>query len=492
MFRSTDRQSPLFSTGNLMPEATRAAVEKSWAKPFREKVLPILLRHEGEFAALYDGGNGRPNKSVGLILGTLILKEVNDLTDEEVIGSLDFDRRWEYAFDVEPGTAHVCQKTLHNFRAGLINHGKERLIFRQVTDELIPLLGVSVSRQRLDSTHVLSNFAKLTRLGVFCETIRVFLSALKKRDARLYAELPGGILKRHGEESCYADARHEQGPRRLAVAARDTYRLVERFKDNDVIDGLEEYEHLKRVLAERCEIVETPPRIDPGDDDLGEGPVPVTLKEAKDVESDSLQTPHNPGVTYSGHKGSGYEVQIAETCVKDNPVNLITEVQVNPSAHNDARATIPVIEALKDAGIAPEEMATDTAYGGAKNAANAATHGVNLLAPCPAKGRPDPDKTYPVPSTLCPRTPEEAGEWLKQQEAQPDFQDRYAIRAGVEGTHSGMKRGQGLGRLRVRGTERVRLSVHFKATACNIKRSLAYWLDPKRLGSTTARAPALA
>jgi len=46
-------------------------------------------------------------------------------------------------------------------------------------------------------------------------------------------------------------------------------------------------------------------------------------------------------------------VQIVETCVKGNPVNLITEVQVNPSAHNDARATIPVIEALTEAGIRP-------------------------------------------------------------------------------------------------------------------------------------------
>lgn len=492
MFRLTDRQSSLFSAGQLMSASTREAVEKSWAGPFREHVLPILLKYESAFASLYDSSNGRPNKSVALILGALLLKELSDLTDDEVIGDLDFDSRWWYAFDVEPGQAHVCQKTLHNFRAGLMDHGKERLIFRQVTDELIPLMGISVSRQRLDSTHVLSNFAKLTRLGVFCETIRVFLSALKKRDARLYAQLPGGILKRHGEESCYADARHEQGPRRLAVAARDTYRLVERFKDNDVVDGMEEYEHLKRVLRERCEILETLPAIDPGDDDLGEGPVPVTLKAAKEVESDSLQTPHDPGVTYSGQKGSGYEVQIAETCVKENPVNLITEVQVNPSAQNDARATIPVMEALDAAGIAPDEMATDTAYSGAKNAAGAAAHGVNLLAPCPAKGRPDPEKIYPAPSAQCPKTPKEAAEWLKQQEAQPDFQDRYAIRSGVEGTHSGMKRGQGLGRLRVRGTVRVRLSVYFKATACNIKRSLAYWTDPKRMAATAARAPALA
>jgi len=53
-----------------------------------------------------------------------------------------------------------------------------------------------------------------------------------------------------------------------------------------------------------------------------------------------------------------------------------------------------------------------------------------------------------------------AGEWLKRQEAQPDFQRRYAIRAGIEGTNSQLKRVQGLGKLRVRQDERVKLMVY--------------------------------
>ena len=31
----------------------------------------------------------------------------------------------------------------------------------------------------------------------------------------------------------------------------------------------------------------------------------------KEVRSDSLQSPHDPEATYSGHKGKGYEVQVA-------------------------------------------------------------------------------------------------------------------------------------------------------------------------------------
>ena len=53
----------------------------------------------------------------------------------------------------------------------------------------------------------------------------------------------------------------------------------------------------------------------------------------------------------------------------------------------------------------------------------------------------------------------------------PDaWRKRYAIRAGIEGTNSELKRAHGLGRLRVRGGRRVRLAVYLKALACNFKR----------------------
>jgi len=478
MYKPTDRQRSLFEVGMMLPQKKRVQCEKSWAGAFREKALPLLLKRESDFAALFDDTNGRPNKSVALVVGTLLLKEMNDLTDEEAIGSLDFDLRWGYAFDVESTETHVCQKTLHNFRTGLMKHDKSQLVFRGLTDELIGTLAIDTSRQRLDSTHILSNIRVLSRLGVFCETIRVFLKALKQGHSKVYASLPEGILKRHGEESHYADARHQEGPRRLSVVARDTYRLFSRFQGQEGIEAMEEYRLLERILKERCDIEEESQFPGKDDDDSGEGAVPVKLKSAKEVSSDSLQTPHDPAVTFSGHKGQGYEVQLTETCVKENPVQLITHVETTPSAKSDFSATVPVIESLEEAGISPDEMVADTNYSGAKNAAKAAEHGVNLLAPCPAKGKPDPSKKYPTPEPKCPTTMKEAGKWLQCQEANDNFDEQYAIRSGIEATNSEFKRGQGAGHLRVRGGDRVKLVIHLKATACNLKRALRYWLTP--------------
>ena len=47
------------------------------------------------------------------------------------------------------------------------------------------------------------------------------------------------------------------------------------------------------------------------------------------------------------------------------------------------------------------------------------------------------------------------------------------MRAGIEGTNSGLKRKMGLGRLRVRGKPRVFLSIIFKVAGWNILRASA-------------------
>ena len=138
-------------------------------------------------------------------------------------------------------------------------------------------------------------------------------------------------MKEEDEATHYEDARTGEGRRRLSVCARDLYRLVDRFHGTTAAQ-LEEYRLLERLLREQCHVgkhQDGRPRDD--DDDAGECKVPVALKDPKQVSADSLQSPHDPDVTYSGHKGKGYEVQVAETCHEENATQLITHVEVTPS-----------------------------------------------------------------------------------------------------------------------------------------------------------------
>ena len=72
-------------------------LEKSWAKPFSDIIFSNI--DEMIFAPLYSDNkrNSRPNAPVNVIVGALILKELNGLTDDEIIEECEFDFRYQYA-----------------------------------------------------------------------------------------------------------------------------------------------------------------------------------------------------------------------------------------------------------------------------------------------------------------------------------------------------------------------------------------------------------
>ena len=145
---------------------------------------------------------------------------------------------------------------------------------------------------------------------------------------------------------------------------------------------LEEYRLLERLLREQCHVgkhQDGRPRDD--DDDAGECKVPVALKDPKQVSADSLQSPHDPDVTYSGHKGKGYEVQVAETCHEENATQLITHVEVTPSSGSDTDVSVPVVDGLAERKVRPDELFADTAYGSGRNAFEASRRGTELVSP---------------------------------------------------------------------------------------------------------------
>src|SRR3990172_8204317 len=346
---------------HLVPPAKAKRLQKTWAEEFRSKALPLI--DEERFAHMYCEDNGRPNRAVQTLLGVLILKEFGDLTDGEALEQLEFNLLWHYALQLTADESHLPQKTVHNFRARLIEHDGGRVAFCETTDRIIAALGIRTGRQRLDSTHIMSNMAILSRLGLFCETIRLFLRALRQAHPELRHLVPektvGRYLKEEEEEATsYEDARSTMGRRRLSVCARDLYRLVERFRG-------------------------TPAAGVGGDDDedAGEGAVPIALKEPGEVRSDSLQSPHDPDATYSGHKGKGYEVQVAETCEEGNQTQIITHVAVTPSCGSDAAVTLPVIESLSQRQVQPKELFADTTYGSGSNAVEAERRGTELVSP---------------------------------------------------------------------------------------------------------------
>jgi hypothetical protein len=74
----------------------RSRLEKSWAKLFREEILPVLPVHK--LSPRYSGVTGSPTKDLYAMLGIMLLQQMHDLTDEE---TASFRDRYRYRAGIE-------------------------------------------------------------------------------------------------------------------------------------------------------------------------------------------------------------------------------------------------------------------------------------------------------------------------------------------------------------------------------------------------------
>lgn len=411
MFRKTSPQTTLFESQFLVSPTKAARLAKSWAEPFRCRILPLV--DEEAFRSAFCEDNGRPNTSIRLLVGLHLLRDWHDMTDSEVVEQLEYNLQWQYALGVEPRSAHVSEKTLWTFRKRLKESDRAQGMFEGITRGLAEADGLLLGRQRLDSTHVVPNIAILTRLGLFVETVAAFLTELRRELPPAFATVPAGYVKRYLErEGYFSDAKRSQAPRRLVAVAQDVLALHDRFAADAAVAALPGFVTLRRLLVEQCNIVEvdangpsddggTSGSADGGDEEPTESGRCVrvrkaNLREGKEVGGDSLQTPYDTDATY-GHKGKGYEVQLSETCNPDNPYQIITAVAVNGAHESDQKALVPMLEQLAAAHMAPMELTADTGYGSGANIVAAAERGVELVAPVQ-----DPDAPVPTDPMATP------------------------------------------------------------------------------------------
>ncbi len=106
-------------------------------------------------------------------------------------------------------------------------------------------------------------------------------------------------------------------------------------------------------------------------------PSPAVLKASSEIPSGALQNLSDEDAAY-GYKGQGYEVTLTETCSANNALQLITDVQVDPSNHSDQHSTVPVVERLAANGIKPEVLYGDGNFVNGDNSIACAERGVNL------------------------------------------------------------------------------------------------------------------
>ncbi len=499
----------------IIPLAGRRIIGSGWQGVFRHVLLEVMP--VGELAQHFSRELGAPTKELYSMASLVFLADFFNWTVEQAVEAYIFRSDVQYALNLEPG-ASVCTRTIERYQKLFRDDDLAAQVFHDVTTRLAEVLELNVSRQRLDSTHVFSHMASFGRTKLMAVAIKRFLAQVKRHAPESYGALPEAFRTRYQapDSQLFAGAKDAEAHQRSRQqVADDLHWIIERFADRADMTGRSSYKTLVTIFGQQCELIE--------------GKVFVKAKTG----GDCVQNPSDLHAGYNGHKGHGYQVQIAETCSPENEVQLITGTMPQTAAKPDGGSVVPMLDQLNDSKLMPEEMLADTAYGGDDNVQAAQALGVELVAPIPG-GEParDPEaltlddfavdeRTGEVQA--CPRghapltvqRDEEAGTtriemppelcggcpfrdacpinatWggryytltftdkdhrlaaRRREQETPVFKERYALRAGIESTNSGLKNRLGLKRLKVRGRGSVFRVILHKVAGWNVLRAAA-------------------
>jgi hypothetical protein len=463
----------------------------------------------------FDSTMGRPTKELYSIAGLLVIMEFRDWTKEEALDAYSLHMDIQYALNLEPLAHDLGMRTLERYIELSKEDGIAKTTMDDITVKLVDILDIKIDQQRLDSTHIFSDMANFGRTRLMGVAIRRFLTQVIRSSKDDYNSLEESLRNRYapGVNQLFADTKKDSESRRLLrqQVAEDMHFIIRHFCNNEKHNNKDTYKAVERIFYEQCKVYEE------------------TIAIKKKTGGNVMQNPSDPDATYDGHKGSGYQVQLSETCHADNDVQLITSAIAQTAVESDANAVEEVLEDLKSNDLVPDEMFADTGYTGDENVQFADEQGVELVGPvagcstedddeqltiddfnideeteevvcCAAGHEPESSKhnnetgkTKTVMSKShcgecefrrqCPVKKTRNGYQFdhtakarriaarRKEQATEVFRDRYKIRGGIEGTNSGLKRKTGLGRLRVRGRPAVFHAIYFKIAGWNIMRA---------------------
>jgi len=509
------RQDRLFDPfGGVIPSAGYRIIAGGWQGVFRHALLEVMP--VGELAENFSQSLGAPTKELYSMAGLVFLADFHNWNAEQAVEVYIFRTDVQYALNLEPGVT-VCSRTIERYQKLFRDNDLAAQVFHDVATVLIEKLELDITRQRLDSTHVFSHMADFGRTKLMGVAIKRFLTQVKRHAPESYDALSEPLRRRYepAESHLFAGAKDAEARQRSRQqAAEDLLFIIEGFADRADMTGRSSYKALVTIFSQQCE--------------LSDGKVVVRAKTG----GDCVQNPSDVDATYSGHKGKGYQVQLAETCAPENEVQLITGALPQTACEPDGGSVVPMLDQLEESKLLPEEMLADTLYCGDENVQAAETRGVELVGPIPGRepesdpaaltiddfavdertGHVDACPQGHVPLVVerdqeagttriemapevcggcpfrnaCPINKTKDGRFKleftdkdhrlagrRREQDTPVFTERYARRSGIESTNSGLKNRLGLKRLRVRGRGSVfRVMLH-KVAGWNVLRAAA-------------------
>jgi hypothetical protein len=538
MFRKSATQSSVFEVNNYFPDALP---EHDWCFTYRKRVLPLI--DEAKFQHLYCESEGRPNASIRTMVSLLIFMGLEKYTWRGT--EFQFPRRldWLIATNTPLGQTSIDHTTLFKFYQRLEADDTARELFVELTDAFIKACGTSVKKQRTDSFYIHGWLKKLSRYGLFKETIRKFLQALRKQRPDLYIHIKQQLSQDYLEKKFdLTEKDQELVHKKVSLMAQDLYKLKLAFENDNQVKHYETYKTLIKIFEQQCDIKQT-------QDKNSE----IIIKEQPD--RGAICTPHNAEARYV-RKGkqqmTGDKGFVTETCGPENKTQFITDTEATESTKPDSKEQPRIQQRLIENEFKPDHHYEDAGFVNGQTILDSHENGIELEGPtagrsqsfeayednqrpldagdfnttldeptgqltvneCPNHQPPtdqqrsektekiivhfDPDVCRACPDAQrCPVTIGKRVATYNVDEAEyvgavrhhqymsnGAYRKECAIRAGAEATVSELTRAHGLRKSRHRELSRTKLQLIFGALACNVKRFIRHgeqyaYLEPK-------------
>ncbi|MGM0213980.1 transposase [Enterococcus sp. AZ109] len=493
------------------PERTQKFVLKSWAKGFGDIVFPAIC--EERFAVLYSSDPAScPNTPVNILVGSLLLKELLQMTDEELLEAIVCgDLRFQYAlhttsFDEQPVSKNSFNRFRNRLYLHLLETGEDLLQqeMEALAEVFLQFLEIEPTMKRMDSLMVSANCRRMSRLELMYRCVQNLVKAIESMSDRDCPKDQMHYLDPTDANQVFYHDTDRDTPEKLDQLIQDAVSLKEELNEN--YHQLPDYQLLCQVLEEQTFT-----------DDAGQ----TQQKPGQEITASSIQNPYDPEATYRKKAGKhhfGYVGNVVET-VGDNG-SIISQYDYARNIKGDQIFCKEVLEKLGEVQQRTT-LISDGAFGSVHNQQQASKQNIwfvptNLsgLLPdtikgefqinedgtmcCPAghlsykRSFHKDHKVYcgwfdkatceacPLLETCKPKLQKQAAtvrltkekisraQHLKFMESE-EFQKLAHFRNGIEGVPSILRRRYHVDQIPVRGFLRTKIWFSFKIGAINIK-----------------------
>lgn len=328
-----NKQMSLTDPYHQFPKYIQEALHNSWAEYFFRYIFANI--NEERFAVLFSNKYSRPNTPVNVLVGLLILKELNQWIDEDMMGALYFDYRAQYALGITDfEKERLCINTVGNFRSRLYEyaekHGRD-LLGEEVdalTEKLIKISEMDTSLARQDSFMISANCKMMGRLELIYTVNLNMVKVLAQEDASLIPESGKHYLEEKDKSAHIYKIKKEEVQSKTEQLLNESLALYEAVPQN--LHESQAFLNLARLLEEQL------------DDDIP--------KDAKEISSSSLQNPSEPDATYrkKGTKEStGYVMNAVEARDEEKKMSMIIDHDLQPNIVSDVELGQKALDNIK-------------------------------------------------------------------------------------------------------------------------------------------------